>query len=103
MCVMHVLIVSQDCSAYVTECAKWGAVLADDLVKESNRVSSLARLVTLEGHYVRILGTKKKPEDQKDSIGKYALRYAVVDPEKVHPILKAEVDKYKDKATKAAK
>ena len=103
MCMMHVLMFSQACSACVTACAKWGAVPADDLVKEANKVSSLARLVTLEGHYVRILATKKKPEDRKDSIGKYASRYAVVDPEKVHPILKAEVDKYKDKATKAAR
>ena len=86
---------------YVTECAKWGAVPDDELVKEAGRVVTLARVVTLEGHYARVLSTKKKADERTQGIAKYALRYAIVPPDSVHPLLKAEIDKYQpDKGPK---
>ena len=77
LCVMRL---SQASSSYVTECAKWGAVADDQLMKEPKNVCDLARLVTLEGHDARVFNMKNKSEERKEAIAKYALRYAIVPP-----------------------
>ena len=43
------------------------------------------------------MATKKSPEEKKDGIAKYAFSMCAVAPEDVHPILKAEIDKYMNK------
>ena len=57
-------------------------------------MSSLSRATTLEGHYVRILTSKKgNKAELKHSVEKYMIRYAHEKPEDIQPAIKGEVDK----------
>lgn len=97
---MIILICSQAKALYVAECSKLGAMPQEDLVTEAMKVAEMARAVTLEAHYIRVLTTKKKGEEKQEGIRKYMARYAAVKPDDIHPLLRQEVEKVMKSAAK---
>lgn len=85
---------SQAKSAYQLESQKWGFVADQTLCEKADSVAKLSRETTLEGHYVRVLSSKKgNKTETKEKLEKYLLRYAQVAPDMIQPAIKHEVDK----------
>ena len=91
--VVAIWISTEAVNQYNAECKKWGASADEDLLTRATACAELARATTLEGHYVRIFTTKKDKQERKDGLVKYATKYAAVDPQLVHAVLRAEVEK----------
>ena len=68
------------------------------MLQRAKSVGELARVTTLEGHYIRVLG-KKDPQERVDGLSKYAQKYAPVLLRDIHPALQAEVVKALKKST----
>ena len=92
-----ILICSQAKTHYIAECGKLGVTPQEDLVAEATKVADISRAVTLEGHYIRVIQTKKK-EDRVEAFRKYMARYAAVKPDDIHPLLRQEVEKTMENA-----
>ena len=64
-----ILICSQAKTQYIAECGKLGVEASATLIAEATKLAEVSRAVTLEGHYIRIIQTKKKEKIEWKDFG----------------------------------